>query len=421
MHSRQRRAAAAFAVTATLTIGGVVASLTPASSDTLPLPPLTTTTTLIADPFGSVTSLLPSSSEETTTTTSTTVPPTTTTTVPPDEDPVDQGTAHGGDVRTEGEGRSPLTPIAPNTPAGGTTSAVSPVADAGKAAVGAVTAAPVVGVPTVAVPLAAGSAVPSAPSPVLLDATASISLPPAGGRSTRALLDVLFGMDMSPALLARVVAPFPVAGEATYSDDWLNPRFTPQFHLHEGTDVFAAAGTPVVASADGSVVRGVGSGAGGNWIRLTEPDGTYYYYAHLDRFAVGLRSGESVQKGDIIGFVGTSGNAEGGTPHLHFEIHPKGGAAVPPVPYLDRWLSEALVTATTLKSQPGAAGSIVQLKPSKGAARDALLRPAASQRPLPTGTTLDPSAGLEITVAVLFLLWVGRRFQRKLAARQAGV
>jgi hypothetical protein len=120
-------------------------------------------------------------------------------------------------------------------------------------------------------------------------------------------------------------------------------------------DVFADRGTPVLAAADGIVSHSNPAGAGGLALRLTTADGTYYYYAHLDRIATGARAGARVSKGDVVGFVGTTGNAEGGMPHLHFEIHPDGGAAVPPVPYLDRWLADAMDAARALQLAPPSA------------------------------------------------------------------
>jgi murein DD-endopeptidase MepM/ murein hydrolase activator NlpD len=134
---------------------------------------------------------------------------------------------------------------------------------------------------------------------------------------------------------------FPVAGEAYWSDDWLMPRFTPTFHLHQGCDVFAARGTPARAPSDGSVAY-ASEGAGGLAAYVTAADGTYYYMAHLDSFATDLHSGSRVKQGEVVGFVGSTGNADGGSPHLHFEVHPGGGAAVNSKPFLDRWLADAI-------------------------------------------------------------------------------
>ena len=79
---------------------------------------------------------------------------------------------------------------------------------------------------------------------------------------------------------------FPVAGPATFSDDWWMPRFTPVFHLHQGNDIFAAEGTPVRAPADG-VLRQSSEAVGGLSDYLTLPDGTYFYMAHLSAFVAG--------------------------------------------------------------------------------------------------------------------------------------
>jgi murein DD-endopeptidase MepM/ murein hydrolase activator NlpD len=177
----------------------------------------------------------------------------------------------------------------------------------------------------------------------------------AGPRSTVAILDVLRSLEAPPALVAKVLAPFPVAGPASYSDDWGAPRHGPPIHSHQGTDIFAERGTPVIASADGTVSRLTTTGAlGGTSLRLTAAGGTYFYYAHLDGFAAGLANGDRVAKGAVLGFVGNTGNARTTPPHLHYEVHPAGGAAVPPVPYLDRWLDEAAAAVGAISAAPSA-------------------------------------------------------------------
>jgi murein DD-endopeptidase MepM/ murein hydrolase activator NlpD len=172
-----------------------------------------------------------------------------------------------------------------------------------------------------------------------------------GPRSTAALFDALrplldLGISQQEAAIAAM-GHFPVAGETSYTDDWLDPRFTPAFHLHQGTDLFAARGTPVRAPYDG-VVRFTEEGAGGKAAYLTVPDGTYYYMAHLDGFARKFSSGSAVKQGDVVGYVGNTGNAFDSSPHVHFEIHPRGGAAVNPKPVLDGWLGEALAALPNL-------------------------------------------------------------------------
>ena len=90
---------------------------------------------------------------------------------------------------------------------------------------------------------------------------------------------------------------------------------------HEAIDMLAPRGTPVVAVAEGTVKKLFTSAAGGLTVYEFDPDGTYsYYYAHLDRYAEGLVEGKHLSKGDLVGYVGTSGNAPANTPHLHFTI-----------------------------------------------------------------------------------------------------
>jgi hypothetical protein len=140
---------------------------------------------------------------------------------------------------------------------------------------------------------------------------------------------------------------FPVGGPSTFTDDWWMPRFTPVFHLHQGNDIFAVEGTPVRAPADG-VLRQSNEAVGGLSDYLTLADGTYFYMAHLSAFVTGQTSGQKVKAGDVIGFVGATGDAVGGAPHCHFEIHPKGGAATDPKPYLDQWLGDSLALVPRL-------------------------------------------------------------------------
>jgi len=119
---------------------------------------------------------------------------------------------------------------------------------------------------------------------------------------------------------------FPVRGPHTFTNDWHAPRTG---HLHQGCDVFATAGTPCVACVTGTVNHGEGKNAG-LYVRLVGDDGNVYYYMHLQRFAA---TGH-VTAGTVIGYVGDTGNAVGGPPHLHFEVHPGGGAAINPYPIL---------------------------------------------------------------------------------------
>ncbi|MBA2607535.1 MAG: M23 family metallopeptidase [Actinobacteria bacterium] len=218
---------------------------------------------------------------------------------------------------------------------------------------------------------------------------------------------------------------FPVVGVANFTDDWLNPRFTPVFHLHEGTDIFALTGTPVRAPVDG-VVRHSAGGAGGTAAYIRTVEGHEVYFAHLDGFS-DVKPGQSVKVGDVIGFVGSTGNAAGGAAHLHFEIHPKGKGPVNPKPYLDQWLAQAMAAVPQLIANyagtPQAAPTVTvpEVLPTtieKIAPPRAQLAWASSANP--TGGALR-LAEVEATVASLNVDWNHRaqvaEAQRKLAAK----
>ena len=104
-------------------------------------------------------------------------------------------------------------------------------------------------------------------------------------------------------------------------------------HIHAAIDILAPRGTPVISAADGTVTKLRWSGAGGNTVYINDAQSTEYYYAHLDHYAPLLHEGMQVHRGDVIAYVGTTGNAPPQTPHLHFAIE-QNGTAVDPYPIL---------------------------------------------------------------------------------------
>ena len=130
--------------------------------------------------------------------------------------------------------------------------------------------------------------------------------------------------------LAVSISVFPVRPACFFADTWMAPRG--ENRKHEGVDIIANRGQDVFAVADGTITRVYTADTAklsGNALRLTQADGTYFFYAHLDTFAPGVGLGSKVTAGQVIGTVGSTGAT---TPHLHFEVHPLGGAAVNPYP-----------------------------------------------------------------------------------------
>lgn len=138
------------------------------------------------------------------------------------------------------------------------------------------------------------------------------------------------------------VMALPIAGltAAQVRDTFDSAR--PGGRAHEATDILAPRGTPVHAMVDGTITKLFYSKAGGNTIYEFDEGAVYcYYYAHLDGYAAGLSEGQHVRHGDVIGYVGTTGDASPDTPHLHLAIFKLGpekqwwkGEAINPYPVL---------------------------------------------------------------------------------------
>jgi len=163
----------------------------------------------------------------------------------------------------------------------------------------------------------------------------------------RALLGAMFLLAVPGVFADRVPAQpqpgpllIPVAGvEAGQLFDTFNQSRSG--HSHEAIDIAAPAGTPVVAADDGKIAKLFLSKPGGLTVYQFDPtERLAYYYAHLDRYAPGLAEKQEVKRGELLGYVGSSGNANPAGPHLHFAIFVLGpekrwwkGTAINPYPF----------------------------------------------------------------------------------------
>lgn len=127
--------------------------------------------------------------------------------------------------------------------------------------------------------------------------------------------------------------PVPVKGikPAQLQDTWGAARSNGR--RHEGIDIFAKTGTPVVSTTVGVIQKISTGGLGGNAIWVLGPELSRHYYAHLDDFGR-FKVGDRVKMGDKLGTVGDTGNAKGGRPHLHYGIYRANGQATNPYPFL---------------------------------------------------------------------------------------
>jgi len=205
-------------------------------------------------------------------------------------------------------------------------------------------------------PAASGPVVTVTPTPVatggvsavtddtaVADPGAAITTPPVAMPSTPSIsAQVATGPQLQPPAPGISGLIVPVAGIAPkqLTDTFTDARGANR--VHDAIDIMAAEGTPVFAVADGSVEKLFDSKQGGLTLYQFEPSGRYvYYYAHLQRYAAGIVEKKTIRQGEVIGYVGYTGNASPEAPHLHFAILQLGsekqwskGTAINPYPLL---------------------------------------------------------------------------------------
>jgi murein DD-endopeptidase MepM/ murein hydrolase activator NlpD len=192
---------------------------------------------------------------------------------------------------------------------------------------------------------------------------------------------------------------FPVWGPVSFSDDFGAPRADTVWH--HGNDLFAARGAPVLAVTDGTLRQVGWNTLGGQRLWLEADDGSVsFYYAHLDAFAPVARDGARVNAGDVIGFVGNTGDAAGTPYHLHFEVHPTALERLGYDGVIDPYM--LLLAWKHLKDAPISTGKRVRhdqaVRPPERAAARLLARPEGSAAhtspPVPPVLSPDRTAGL---------------------------
>ena len=161
--------------------------------------------------------------------------------------------------------------------------------------------------------------------------------------------------DTTPSWKKRLMSKrfvFPVGGRTRIGGPF--GSFRADTGDHQGNDLFADFGTPVVAAADGTI-ENVGSlPISGNRLWVYADGGDQFFYAHLASFAPAAVDGRHVEAGTILGYIGNTGDAEPTPPHLHFEIHPSGGKAVDPNAFLVAWHKRAGAALADAAERPGA-------------------------------------------------------------------
>ncbi len=220
----------------------------------------------------------------------------------------------------------------------------------------------------------------------------------------------------APPQAGRPRLLFPVIGPAAYGHDFGRPR--PQGR-HAGIDIAAPRRAVAVAVEAGTVRLWTRSPAAGCMLYLSGDSGTTYLYVHLNNdlgrgndnrgrcvsgvaYASGLDDGDRVEAGQAVGLVGDSGDADGGQPHLHFEIHPGNGAAVDPFPFLQRAERLLFPVSSARTVSLALAGTLVRV----GAA--AITLRASLVRVFPSGAVALPRRRLILALPATAVVDAGR-------------
>jgi len=142
----------------------------------------------------------------------------------------------------------------------------------------------------------------------------------------------------------KIAMPLEDVSRKDVADTWGAPRGTGR--RHEGQDIFAPKGTPILSATNGFIYKIGENNLGGQTVSVIGSGGRIYYYAHLDAYARGIAVGDRVSKRTVLGYVGTTGNAQGTPPHLHFGIYTLTGA-INPLPLLTDRVAPTVTTRTS--------------------------------------------------------------------------
>lgn len=148
---------------------------------------------------------------------------------------------------------------------------------------------------------------------------------------------------------SRIAMPLEDVSKKQIADTWQAPRGVGR--RHEGQDIFARKGTPILSATSGYVYKVGENNLGGQTVSVISAGGRIYYYAHLDSYAPGLEVGNRVTTRTVLGYVGTTGNAQGTPPHLHFGVYTFTGA-INPLPLLTDRTAPTVTRNKPAESKP---------------------------------------------------------------------